>query len=78
MMIESNDESDRPQIVGGWRKSSASQASDCVQLAQTSDPSLVAMRNSNDHVQGTVFLERRLLGQLLDGIKAGDLDHLIV
>jgi Domain of unknown function (DUF397) len=76
-MTESTDASDQPQIVGHWRKSGFSSASDCVQLAQTSDASLVAMRNSNDHTQGTLFLERRLLGELVDGIKAGELDHLL-
>jgi hypothetical protein len=75
-MTESYDSSAPPKIVGSWRKASASQASDCVQLAQTSDLALVAMRNSKDHGQGTLYLERSLLGRLVDRIKAGELDYL--
>lgn len=74
---ESHEASHQPQIVGPWRKSRFSPASDCVQLAATADPHLVAMRNSNDHGQGTLYIERALFGQLLGRIKAGELDHLV-
>jgi hypothetical protein len=67
----------QPQIVGRWRKSGFSSASDCVQLAETTNPQVVAMRNSNDVAQGTLFIERGMFGHLVDRIKAGELDHLV-
>jgi hypothetical protein len=74
---ESHEASHQPQIVGPWRKSRFSPASDCVQLAETADPQLVAMRNSNDHGQGTLYIQRAAFGLLVDRIKSGELDSLV-
>lgn len=77
MMTTESSAAGQPQIVGRWRKSGFSSASDCVQLAETTDPQLVAMRNSNDHGQGTLYIERDVFGHLVGRIKAGELDHLL-
>lgn len=65
-----------PHVVGRGRKSSFSPNSDCVELWGTSDPDVVAVRNTTDYSQGTLFVRRSVLADLLDGIKAGDLDAL--
>lgn len=65
-----------PRVVGRGRKSSFSPDNNCVELFGTSDSDVVAVRNSNDYGQGTLFLRRSVLGELLDGIKSGELDNL--
>ena len=66
-----------PQVIGPGRKSSFSPADNCVELFDTTDPQVKAMRNSNDYSQGTLFIRRTALAELLDGAKAGELDDMI-
>jgi Domain of unknown function (DUF397) len=68
---------ERPRVIGPGRKSSFSPADNCVELYRTTDPDVVAVRNSNDYGQGSLFVGRNVLGDLLAGIKAGELDDLI-
>ena len=65
-----------PQVIGPGRKSSFSPADNCVELFTTSDPDIVAVRNSNDYSQGTLFIRRSVLAGLIENVKAGDLDDL--
>lgn len=65
-----------PRIVGPWRTSTYSDSKECVALAPTSDPGLVAMRNSKDHSQGTLLVPRGALAHLITRIKTGALDNL--
>jgi hypothetical protein len=77
MKTDSDITPDGPRVIGRGRKSSFSPANDCVELFRTTDADVVPVRNSNDYSQGTLFVPRSVLGDLLDGIKAGDLDDLI-
>ena len=74
MKTNSDDTPQGPQVIGRGRKSSFSPNDNCVELFDTSDPDTIAIRNSNDYTQGTLFIGRSVLKELLDGIKAGDLD----
>lgn len=65
-----------PQVIGPGRKSSFSPADNCVELFHTSDPDVVAVCNSNDYGQGTLFVRRSVLAELITGIKQGELDDL--
>lgn len=76
MIDPTNEAAPPPPVIGPWRKSTFSNAQDCVELAPTGDPDLVAVRNSNDHTQGTLLVHRAVLGHLLTAIKAGALDPL--
>lgn len=67
---------DHPRVLGPGRKSSFSPNNNCVELFRTTDADVVAVRNSNDHAQGALFVRRSGLGELIEGVKAGELDHL--
>jgi hypothetical protein len=60
-----------------WRKSSFSNGSgtQCVELAETGDGQ-VAIRNSNRIDDGVLIFDRSAIGDLVQAIKAGELDDL--
>lgn len=75
-MVHKGSQSNQVPVVGAWRTSSFSDGAQCVALAATSGG--VALRNSNDHSQGVLELDRSQLQDLVAGIKAGELDDLSV
>jgi hypothetical protein len=59
-----------------WRKASFSDPDGaCVIVAETDEG--IAVRNSNRPEEPTIVLARSQLAALIDGIKAGELDHLL-
>jgi hypothetical protein len=76
-MDETGDEvsDDRPTMRRPWRKSTFSDPNNCVEAGMLADGTVV-MRNSNDHSQGILHLERSAMAALLAGIKAGQFDDL--
>jgi hypothetical protein len=56
-----------------WRLSSfTGTGNNCVAVAETGAE--IAVRNSNPPDAGTIAVDRRPFGALLDGIKAGEMD----
>jgi hypothetical protein len=60
-----------------WRKSSFSNGGDsqCVELAETDDGQ-IAMRNSNRIEDGMIVFNRSAIRDLVQRVKAGELDDL--
>jgi hypothetical protein len=58
-----------------WRTSSYSDRGNCVAVARVGDGD-VAVRNSNHPEAGAVHLAPTSLRAWIDGIKAGEFDHL--
>ena len=66
---------DRLTMRRPWRKSTFSDPNACVEAGMLDDGTVV-MRNSNNHSQGTLRLERSAMAALLAGVKAGEFDDL--
>lgn len=64
-----------PSELRGWRKSSFSGDSGCVELARTGGEQ-VAIRDSKAPDAGTIVISQLLFGLLLGAAKGGELDHL--
>lgn len=58
----------QPAVTGTWRKSSFT-TDQCVELATATGDS-IALRNSNNHAQGTLFLTRTQITELINDVKA--------
>jgi hypothetical protein len=59
----------------GWRKSSFSAESNCVEMSETPDGG-IAIRNSKSPAGGTVWFTRDEIGAFLLGAKAGEFDDM--
>lgn len=59
-----------------WRKASFSDPDGaCFVVAEVAEG--IAVRNSNRPTEPTIILDRSQFAALLEGIKAGELDHLL-
>jgi hypothetical protein len=61
--------------IGKWRKASYCNNGECVEVALLAG-GRVGLRDSKDPGGGALVLSREQAAALLDGIKAGELDHL--
>lgn len=61
-------------VVTGWRKSSFSGSSGCVELGRTDD-GRIAVRNSRAPESGFVLFTRHEIDVFLQGVVAGEFDE---
>jgi hypothetical protein len=73
-MSEPEGEPGAIDLIGPWRKSTYTNQGNCFELAPT--PQGVALRNSNDHGQGTLYFTYAELAAFLAGAKDGEFDDL--
>lgn len=65
-----------PKLTGPWRKSSASDPVNCVELAPTTDG--IAMRDTKQHGRGPILhFTRQEFRAFLAGCKAGEFDAVV-
>jgi Domain of unknown function (DUF397) len=65
---------DATPLTGPWRKSTYTNQGNCFELAPTD--SGIALRNSNNHRQGTLYFTHAELTAFLSGCKAGEFDDM--
>jgi hypothetical protein len=68
------DEQRTTELTGPWRKSTYTNQGNCFELAPTTGG--IALRNSNDHAQGTLYFTHAELAAFLAGAKDGEFDDL--
>jgi hypothetical protein len=73
-MSEPHSQPQTTELTGPWRKSTFTNQGNCFELAPTNNG--IALRNSNNHKQGTLLFTHAELAAFLAGCKAGEFDDL--